>query len=129
MRLACPVDDTAVRPKVRKAQRVSWQQDIRSASCKRHHTTTVHQSNSCKSPSYYNRLQVNQMRDTLYYNRCYQIGTPQHRGKLAALFTSCLPFSLRSATVRKTGYISEKILAAATVVTFVSCDVKSAGNI
>jgi hypothetical protein len=45
------------------------------------------------------------------------------------LFTSCLSFSLRSAKVRETGYISEKVLAVAAAVTFVSCDVRAAGNI
>jgi hypothetical protein len=45
------------------------------------------------------------------------------------LLTSCLPFSLRSATVGETGYISEKVIAVVSAVTCVSCDVKSAGNI
>jgi hypothetical protein len=44
------------------------------------------------------------------------------------LLTSCLPFTLRSATVRKTGYISEKLFTVTSAVTCVSSELKSAGT-
>jgi hypothetical protein len=45
------------------------------------------------------------------------------------LLTSCLPFTLRSATVRESGYISEKVFSVASAVTCVSGELKSAGNV
>jgi hypothetical protein len=45
------------------------------------------------------------------------------------VLTSCLPFTLRSATVRDSGYISEKVFSVASAVTCVSGELKSAGNI
>jgi hypothetical protein len=44
------------------------------------------------------------------------------------LLTSCLPFTLRSATVRESGYISEKVFSVASAVTCVSGELESAGN-
>jgi hypothetical protein len=48
---------------------------------------------------------------------------------LHPLLTSCLPFTLRSATVRDSGYISEKVFSVASAVTYVSGELKSAGNV
>jgi hypothetical protein len=45
------------------------------------------------------------------------------------VLTSCLPFTLRSATVRDSGYISEKVFSVASAVTCVSGELKSAGNV
>jgi hypothetical protein len=45
------------------------------------------------------------------------------------LLTSCLPFTLRSATVRDSGYISERVFSVASAVTCVSGELKSAGNV
>jgi hypothetical protein len=45
------------------------------------------------------------------------------------LLTSCLPFTIRSATVRESGYISEKVFSVAAAVTCVSGELKSAGNV
>jgi hypothetical protein len=48
---------------------------------------------------------------------------------LHPLLTSCLPFTLRSATVRDSGYISEKVFSVASAVSCVSGELKSAGNV
>jgi hypothetical protein len=45
------------------------------------------------------------------------------------MLTSCLPFTLRSATVRESGYISEKVFSVASAVTCVRGELKSAGNV
>jgi hypothetical protein len=45
------------------------------------------------------------------------------------VLTSFLPFALRSATVRESGYISEKVCSVASAVTCVSGELKSAGNV
>jgi hypothetical protein len=45
------------------------------------------------------------------------------------LLTSCIRFTLRSATVRDSGYISEKVFSVASAVTCVSGELKSAGNV
>jgi hypothetical protein len=46
-----------------------------------------------------------------------------------SVLTSCLPFTLRSATVRESGYVSEKVFSVASAVTSVSGELKSAGNV
>jgi hypothetical protein len=46
-----------------------------------------------------------------------------------ALLSSCLPLTLRSATVRDSGYTSEKVFSVASAVTCVSGELKSAGNV
>jgi hypothetical protein len=45
------------------------------------------------------------------------------------LLTSCLTYTLRSATVRESGYISEKVFSVAWAVTCVSGELKTAGNV
>jgi hypothetical protein len=45
------------------------------------------------------------------------------------LLTSCLPFTLRSATVGESGYISENVFSVASAVTCESGELKSAGNV
>jgi hypothetical protein len=45
------------------------------------------------------------------------------------LLTSCLTFTLRSATVRESVYMFEKVFSMASAVTCVSGELKSAGNV
>jgi hypothetical protein len=47
----------------------------------------------------------------------------------SAVLTSCLQFTFRSATVRESGYMSEKVFSVASAVTCVSGELKSAGNV